>query len=153
MNFKKWLNEYTAVGLKGLFRNTCGDKSCSRGSSLWLPDFESGSVAKDDKFTQVPLNFGQNTKGYYDEDNNRFSLVIEVSQILKDKNRNSLIEQLLQKSRQNIEGINQNKILSFINSKINQNQQQLVSNDKFNQLKYFKNYIAKDSLIIVYQLI
>lgn len=159
LSFKSWVNEYydpagKGMGWRGLFRGTCGDKSCSRGSGKgWDPYLDTNAEAPDlEEIPSPPGGFGDNSKGYYNPQNKTVLLSINVSEILKDKNKNLLIKQLVQRFNQNISLIHSNYIINYITNKT---QPQGLNNNssEFKQLKYIKNYISQDSLVIVFKLL
>lgn len=149
LSFRVFLNEYQARGLKGLFKGTCGNKSCSRGSGRsWDPDLDSyRDTSNSSNLIDVRLNFGETTKGFYNINTNSFNLMVKVDENLK--NNKVLINQLIQENQQKIQ-INQIKILEFINNYNKNNQRQNII---FKQLKYYRWVFLDDMISIDYKLL
>lgn len=145
LNFKLWINEYGS-DKKGLdwgvlFRGTCGDKSCSRGSGRgWDPYLD--REARTPNLVEVGVMIDNKSKGYYNPDEETFVLSINASEALGDANKNLLIKQLVEKYKKDL-NLKMGEILSNINLKQNKN---------FSQLNYIKNYISQNSLVILCKL-
>lgn len=156
LSFRLWLNENSKTmgwkgALKGLLKSTCGDKSCSRGSTPWWALNSDEEAFKTPNLLPLKVNLGPGTKTAYNPD--KSILIISVDNISPENKLNpkEIVENLTKKIY-----INQSQLLSLINDHFKKQQPSNLEDTmekKYNKIDYSRYYLSKNSYIIEYKVV